>query len=58
LGTKKITAHGVRSVDVGALTTLETFARTNKRKMMVINLDLLALRTRGHKEGAAGVIGE
>jgi hypothetical protein len=57
-GTKKITAHGVRFMDVGALTTLETFACTNQRKMMVINLDVLALRTRGHKEGAAGAIGE
>jgi hypothetical protein len=38
---EKETAHGVTAVDVGALTVLRTFARTGRRKMMVINLDRL-----------------
>jgi hypothetical protein len=40
--TEKETAHGVRAVDVAALTTVGTFGCTNQRKMMVINLDRLA----------------
>jgi hypothetical protein len=56
--TKEKTAHRVRAGDVGALTTLGTFARTDqKRKMIVIRLDRMALvreplRTSGLKEGA------
>jgi hypothetical protein len=38
---KKETAHGVRAMDVEALTTLGTFACMNRRTMMVINLDRL-----------------
>jgi hypothetical protein len=38
----KETAHGVRTVDVGALTILGTFPCTDQRKMLVINLDQLA----------------
>jgi hypothetical protein len=34
--TKKETAHGVRAMTVGALTTLGTFARPNRRKMMMM----------------------
>jgi hypothetical protein len=40
--TKEKTAHRVGAGDVGALTTLRTFARTDRKKMMVINLDRLA----------------
>jgi hypothetical protein len=39
---KEEMAHRVGVINVGALTTLETFGRTNQRKMMVINLDQLA----------------
>jgi hypothetical protein len=40
---EKETAHGVRVMDVGALTILGTIPRTDqKSKMMVINLDQLA----------------
>jgi hypothetical protein len=39
---EKETAHGVTAMDVGVLTILRTFTRTDRRKMMVINLDQLA----------------
>jgi hypothetical protein len=39
---KEETAHRVGAVNVGALTTLRTFGRTNRRKMTVINPDRLA----------------
>jgi hypothetical protein len=42
--TKEKTEHRVRAGDVGALTTLVTFACTDrKRRMMVIHLDRLPL---------------
>jgi hypothetical protein len=40
--TKEDKAHRVRAINVGALTTLRTFGHTNRREMVVINLDLLA----------------
>jgi hypothetical protein len=40
--TKKGANSSLRARDVGALTALETFASTDQRKMMVINLDQLA----------------
>jgi hypothetical protein len=39
---KEDMAHKVGVINVGALTTLETFGCTNRRKMMAINLDQLA----------------
>jgi hypothetical protein len=36
---EETTYNGVSATDVAALTTLGTFGRTNRRKMMVINLD-------------------
>jgi hypothetical protein len=39
--TEKETAHKLRAMDIEALTTLGTFANTDWRKMMVINLDWL-----------------
>jgi hypothetical protein len=39
---EKETAHGVRAMDVGALTILGIFPHTDRRKMMVTNLDHLA----------------
>jgi hypothetical protein len=39
---KKKTAHGVRAMVVGTWTILITFPCTDRRKMMVINLDRLA----------------
>jgi hypothetical protein len=36
---KEITNNSLRAMDVGALTTLGTFARTDWRKITVINLD-------------------
>jgi hypothetical protein len=55
----KETAHGLRAMDVGVLTTLGTFASIDWRKMMVINLDWLStirelLRMSSLKEGAVG----
>jgi hypothetical protein len=40
--TKEETAHRVGAINVGALTTVGTFGRTNQRKMMVVHLDWLA----------------
>jgi hypothetical protein len=39
--TEKETAHRLRPMDTGALTTLGTFAHTDCRKMSVISLDQL-----------------
>jgi hypothetical protein len=39
--TEKETAHRLRAMDIGALTNLGIFARTNWRKVIVINLDWL-----------------
>jgi hypothetical protein len=41
--TEKETAHRVRAIAVGALAILGTSACTERRKMMVINLDRLAV---------------
>jgi hypothetical protein len=41
-GTKEETAHSLGAINVGALSTLETFGLTNRKKMMAINLDRLA----------------
>jgi hypothetical protein len=52
--TKEEPAHTVRAGDVGAFTTLGSFACIErKRRMIVINLGLLA-----PYKGAAGAIGE
>jgi hypothetical protein len=37
--TKEYTAHRVAAINVGALNTLGTFGCTNRREMMVMNLD-------------------
>jgi hypothetical protein len=39
---EETTKNSLRSLNVGALTTLGTFGHTSRRKMMVINLDQLA----------------
>jgi hypothetical protein len=36
---KEKMAHRAGAINVGALTTLGTYGRTNRRKMVVINLD-------------------
>jgi hypothetical protein len=36
---KEETAHRVGAEDAGALTTIRALAHTNRRKMMMINLD-------------------
>jgi hypothetical protein len=54
-------AHKVGAINVGALTTLKTFGCTNRRKMVVINLDWFATyqgAAHPHKGGAAGEIGQ
>jgi hypothetical protein len=38
---EETTNNGVGAINVGALTILGTFGYTNRRKRMVINLDLL-----------------
>jgi hypothetical protein len=53
----------VGTIDVGAVTVLRTFGRTNRRKMTVINwIDWHPtrepLRTSSLKGGAAGAVGE
>jgi hypothetical protein len=40
---KEEMTHRIGAINVGALTTLRTFGRINRRKMMVIHLDQLAL---------------
>jgi hypothetical protein len=57
------TNNSLRAINVGALSTLGTFGCTNQRKVVVINLEGLEtcwepLGRSGHKEGAAGVVGE
>jgi hypothetical protein len=39
---KEETTSSLRATDVGASTTLGTFARTNRKKMMMVHLDRLA----------------
>jgi hypothetical protein len=60
---KEETASSLEAIDVGALTTFRTFARSNRRKMMVVHLDQLAPYERaaqhgGLKEGSVGAVGE
>jgi hypothetical protein len=40
--TKEVTTSSLRAMDVGALMTVRTFACTDQKKLMVINLDRLA----------------
>jgi hypothetical protein len=40
--TKAGTINSLKAIDVGALNALQTLARINQRKMMVINLNRLA----------------
>jgi hypothetical protein len=40
--TKEETISSLRAKDVGASTTRGTFARTDRRKMMLVHLDQLA----------------
>jgi hypothetical protein len=60
---KKEDTSSLRTADVGALTTLGTFACTNWWKMRVMNwtnqhLRRVLLRMSGLKEGAARAVGE
>jgi hypothetical protein len=40
--TKEDMGHRIEEINVGALTSLGTFGRNKRRKMMAINLDRLA----------------